>query len=543
MRATSLGHAGILIESDRGSIVCDPWFVPAFFGSWFPFPRNDRLDDDLLARIEGADFLYVSHLHGDHWDEPWLRSHLPRDIGVLLPGYPTRELDRRMRELGFTNLIRTTDSEELDLDGARRRHPRRDEHHRRPRRRLGAGRQRRHGPHRRPERLPHHRPRRPPRPRPRRPALAAVQRGDLVPDGLRPARPDELQPLVRAKVDSQLARAMRYVEAVGARAVVPSAGPPCFLDPELFHLNVITGDEPSIFVDQRVFLDRLGDSGHHGILAVPGTTIDVTAGRAIAVTHPGADGAAMHLLTDKATHLREYQADWLPWIGELKAWLDQARRRGPGADAAGVVGAAAGDGPDAAGRRRHGVPAARRRRRGAHRLPGRRGPALRRRAVRLPVRHRPCRWSRPSSPSGRSTGATRCSCRAASAPGATASSTSGSTTSSSRCPSSGCGAPRPRPCAASTRRPRPSPTSSSARSIVQRRCPHRNADLAVFGEIDDCVADVHPARLALRPRDRPLPHRRRPPDPRPSPLVAVRAHLRSGGCCPTVVAARSCSRV
>jgi UDP-MurNAc hydroxylase len=56
----------------------------------------------------------------------------------------------------------------------------------------------------------------------------------------------------------------------------------------------------------------------HGILAVPGTTIDVTPDD-IAVTHPGADGEAMHLLTDKATHLREYQADWLPWIGELKA--------------------------------------------------------------------------------------------------------------------------------------------------------------------------------------------------------------------------------
>ena len=50
--------------------------------------------------------------------------------------------------------------------------------------------------------------------------------------------------------------------------------------------------------------------------------------------------------------------------------------------------------------------------------------------------------------------------------------------------------------------------------IVQRRCPHRNADLAVFGEIDGLHADVHPARLALRPRDRALPHRGRPPDPR-----------------------------
>jgi len=31
--------------------------------------------------------------------------------------------------------------------------------------------------------------------------------------------------------------------APGARVVVPSAGPPCFLDPDLFDLNVIDGDE------------------------------------------------------------------------------------------------------------------------------------------------------------------------------------------------------------------------------------------------------------------------------------------------------------
>ena len=117
MRATSIGHAGILVESEHGSILCDPWFVPAFLGAWFPFPRNDQLDDDLLARIEAADHLYVSHLHGDHWDEPWLRDHLPRDIHVLLPGYPTRELERKMRALGFTNLTRTVDREELDLGG------------------------------------------------------------------------------------------------------------------------------------------------------------------------------------------------------------------------------------------------------------------------------------------------------------------------------------------------------------------------------------------------------------------------------------------
>ena len=115
MRATSIGHAGMLIETDAGSIVCDPWFVPAFFGSWFVFPRNDQLTDDLRERIERADFLYISHLHGDHHDEPWLREHLRRDIPILLPGFPTREQQRTLQALGFTEFIRTVDTEELEI--------------------------------------------------------------------------------------------------------------------------------------------------------------------------------------------------------------------------------------------------------------------------------------------------------------------------------------------------------------------------------------------------------------------------------------------
>ena len=320
MRATSIGHAGILVESDHGSILCDPWFVPAFLGAWFPFPRNDQLDDDLLARIEAADHLYVSHLHGDHWDEPWLRDHLPRDIDVLLPGYPTRELERKMRGLGFTNLTRTVDGEELDLggltvaihvetsitdgpggdsalvvsDGEVRIVDQNDC------RTTDLDALRAHGPV----------------------DLHWLQYSGAIwypmvydlPAG-------ELRPLVRAKIESQLARAMRYVESVAARAVVPSAGPPCFLDPDLYHLNVIHGDEPSIFVDQRVFLDRLADSGHHGILAVPGTTIEVTPDK-VAVHHPAADDEVGRIFTDKADHLRRYQRDWIGWIDDLKAgWL------------------------------------------------------------------------------------------------------------------------------------------------------------------------------------------------------------------------------
>ena len=115
MRATSLGHAGILIETRHGSIVCDPWFVPAFFGSWFVFPRNDRLAPELLTKVEQPDFLYVSHLHSDHLDEAFLADHIDRSTVVLLPDYPTRELERRLRSLGFTELVRTEHATPIEV--------------------------------------------------------------------------------------------------------------------------------------------------------------------------------------------------------------------------------------------------------------------------------------------------------------------------------------------------------------------------------------------------------------------------------------------
>jgi UDP-MurNAc hydroxylase len=318
MRATSIGHAGMLIETDAGSIVCDPWFVPAFFGSWFVFPRNDQLSDDLRDRIERADFLYISHLHGDHHDEPWLREHLRRDIPILLPGFPTREQQRTLRDLGFTEFVRTVDTEELEIapglkvaihvetsitDG-----PGGDSAlvvsdgtsilvNQNDCRTNDLAQLRAHGPV----------------------DLHWLQFSGAIWYPMVYDMPDDTKrALCEAKVDAQFARAMRYVENIDARYVVPSAGPPAFLDEQLFALNMIDGDELSIFPDQTEFLARLAAAGRHGVMNVPGTTIDVGPD-SIDVTHPMATEAVEEIFADKRTYLRAYQADWTPWLDELKA--------------------------------------------------------------------------------------------------------------------------------------------------------------------------------------------------------------------------------
>jgi UDP-MurNAc hydroxylase len=316
MRATSVGHAGILIETVDGSILCDPWFVPAFFGSWFVFPRNDQLQAELMERVEHPTYLYISHLHGDHFDEPWLAEHVDRDTTVLIPGFPTRELERRMRALGFDNIIRTIDGVEVALgpnlriaihvetsitdgpggdsalvvsDGTARlvnqNDCRTDD--------LDA--LRAHGPV----------------------DLHWLQySGAIWYPMVYEERPARMRELVDAKVASQFARAMRYVKVIDATAVVPSAGPPAFLDPELFRFNVITGDELSIFPDQRSFMNRLATAGHRGVLAIPGTIIDVTT-PSITVTHPIADEAVDEIFDHKADYLHRYQADWTPWLADM----------------------------------------------------------------------------------------------------------------------------------------------------------------------------------------------------------------------------------
>lgn len=114
MQVTSVGHAGFLIESRAGSILCDPWVNPAYFASWFPFPDNSQLDWDALGDV---DYLYVSHLHKDHFDPEHLRRYVNKDAVVLLPDYPVPDLRRELEKLGFHNFFETTDSVKHTVSG------------------------------------------------------------------------------------------------------------------------------------------------------------------------------------------------------------------------------------------------------------------------------------------------------------------------------------------------------------------------------------------------------------------------------------------
>jgi UDP-MurNAc hydroxylase len=63
-------------------------------------------------------------------------------------------------------------------------------------------------------------------------------------------------------------------------------------------------------------MSRLSAAGREGILAIPGTAIDITR-TSITVTHPVADEAVDEIFEHKADYLRRYQSDWLTWLSEM----------------------------------------------------------------------------------------------------------------------------------------------------------------------------------------------------------------------------------
>lgn len=340
MDVTFLGQAGLYIETVAGSILCDPWFNPAFFGAWYPFPANDGIDP---ARIGNPTYLYVSHLHHDHFDPQFLRDHVSKEATVLLPDYPLDKLEKELAEVGFTKFMRTRDCQPFELPGGLR---------------LMIM------------------------------ALVAPTDGPigdsalLVDDGevrllnmndSRPIDPDKLltlgpidahflqfsgaiwypmvyelpekakQVLAHKKRVAQLARAYRYIELIGPRLVVPSAGPPCFLDDDLFELNDLYGDPANIFPDQPTFIDYVRAQGvdreggaYDARLMLPGSVLHLTRSEA-SIRHPLPDAEVAAIFARKADYLRAYQARMRPrisveraaWAGprldllaELKAWFE-----------------------------------------------------------------------------------------------------------------------------------------------------------------------------------------------------------------------------
>ena len=284
-----LGHAGFLVETPDCIIVMDPWLSAegAFDSSWYQLPRNHHLAPvvrDTLENTAKPGYVYVSHEHRDHFDLAFL-STLPSNVTYLTPVYRRTALADSLGKLPSRGVVtlpdggrftagRTTahffvEDGELDRDSAI----------------LVAD-----TAHsflnlndanifdRLPDIL---------RDRPRLDVFTCQFSGASWHPTCYDFPPDKIRRIAGEKKSAKFRQVAGVIRSVNPRLYVPSAGPPAFLDPDLFHVNF----EPcGIFFPRAPefvrYLDRvIADTPVGRGTLLPGDRIALTAGRAPAIAH------------------------------------------------------------------------------------------------------------------------------------------------------------------------------------------------------------------------------------------------------------------
>ena len=100
---TFLGHAGFMYETENEILLMDPWMstTGAFDSSWYQFPSNHLLGDDVRKLIETTDkkvYIYISHEHQDHFDLDFL-SKIPKYTKIIIPSYKDKTFRNEIKDL------------------------------------------------------------------------------------------------------------------------------------------------------------------------------------------------------------------------------------------------------------------------------------------------------------------------------------------------------------------------------------------------------------------------------------------------------------
>ncbi|MBO3460064.1 MBL fold metallo-hydrolase [Aetokthonos hydrillicola Thurmond2011] len=274
MKITSLGHAGLKIETQNATILVDPWLSPegAFLASWFQYPDNHHLMTPSLLHPTA---IAISHEHLDHVD-PWFLAQVPEDIPVIIPHYPSPILRKKIATAGIKTIIEVPQwelvqlAEGISLFFVSEESPMNHDS-----------------------------------------AMVIVGDGEVLLN-LNDARlsatqlctistkvggmidllaiqgagaswypmcyeyPQEKQTeLSKRKRIAKLKYLERVLTTIEPIKVLPFAGPPCFLDPDLAWVN--TEMEDGIFPDQQQVIDWLAKRGiQNTLLLLPGDAFDIT---------------------------------------------------------------------------------------------------------------------------------------------------------------------------------------------------------------------------------------------------------------------------
>lgn len=91
----------MMVEDKGKTLLFDPWLIGScYWRSWWNFPEIDRAE---IKDIK-PDYVYLTHLHWDHFHAPSMRL-FGRDVTYLVPKIPGTKMVRDLRSCKFHNIV------------------------------------------------------------------------------------------------------------------------------------------------------------------------------------------------------------------------------------------------------------------------------------------------------------------------------------------------------------------------------------------------------------------------------------------------------
>ncbi|MGB9652670.1 MAG: MBL fold metallo-hydrolase [Candidatus Cybelea sp.] len=105
-----VSHACLDVTAGGKRLVIDPWLnEPTYWSSWWHAPPPQFGDD-----IFGADYVYITHWHFDHFDPKTLKKFSKHTTAVV-PKFPISGLRQQLESIGFERIVELRHGERLRL--------------------------------------------------------------------------------------------------------------------------------------------------------------------------------------------------------------------------------------------------------------------------------------------------------------------------------------------------------------------------------------------------------------------------------------------
>lgn len=106
IRVNMIYSACITIETPDCKILCDPWFTDGIFdGAWYLY-SNDK---DPYSAIGDCDYVYISHIHSDHYDPIFLEKYFKKfgEKLLVIGDFESNYLEKSIQNDGFRYQVNT----------------------------------------------------------------------------------------------------------------------------------------------------------------------------------------------------------------------------------------------------------------------------------------------------------------------------------------------------------------------------------------------------------------------------------------------------